>query len=151
MWKWSEGLFKTHQKLNAVVQLLSQVQLFATPWTAACQASLSFTISWIQCNHLKYKLKRCERDTGDVVSQNSLMVDMGITVWSPCPVKVVVRGLSLLWKWKLKQGKRWGRGCGAENHRLPSWRGRTVETEGPLAKDKSQETQKCWLMYLTIS
>ena len=29
------------------VQLLSHVQFFATPWTAACQASLSFTIS--QC------------------------------------------------------------------------------------------------------
>ena len=28
------------------VQLLSCVWLFATPWTAACQASLSFTISW---------------------------------------------------------------------------------------------------------
>ena len=28
-----------------VVQWLSHVQLFATPWTAACQASLSFTIS----------------------------------------------------------------------------------------------------------
>ena len=28
-----------------VVQLLSHVLLFATPWTAACQASLSFTIS----------------------------------------------------------------------------------------------------------
>ena len=28
------------------VQLLSCVQLFATPWTAARQASLSFTISW---------------------------------------------------------------------------------------------------------
>ena len=28
-----------------IVQLLSHVQLFATPWTAACQASLSFTIS----------------------------------------------------------------------------------------------------------
>ena len=28
-----------------VVQLLSHVQLFATPWTAECQASLSFTIS----------------------------------------------------------------------------------------------------------
>ena len=27
------------------VQLLSHVQLFATPWTAACQASLSFTNS----------------------------------------------------------------------------------------------------------
>ena len=28
------------------VQLLSHVQLFATPWTAACQASLSFTTFW---------------------------------------------------------------------------------------------------------
>ena len=28
-----------------VVQLLSHVQLVATPWTAACQVSLSFTIS----------------------------------------------------------------------------------------------------------
>ena len=28
------------------VQLLSHVQLFGTPWTVACQASLSFTISW---------------------------------------------------------------------------------------------------------
>ena len=30
---------------NAVVRLPSRVQLFATPWTAACQASLSLTIS----------------------------------------------------------------------------------------------------------
>ena len=29
-----------------VVQSLSLVWLFATPWTAACQVSLSFTISW---------------------------------------------------------------------------------------------------------
>ena len=27
-------------------QSLSHVQLFVTPWTAACQASLSFTVSW---------------------------------------------------------------------------------------------------------
>ena len=32
--------------LIAVVQSLSRVQLFATPWTAARQASLSFTMSW---------------------------------------------------------------------------------------------------------
>ena len=32
--------------LFVVVQALSCVQLFATPWTAAHQASLSFTISW---------------------------------------------------------------------------------------------------------
>ena len=29
-----------------VVQLLSHIQLFASPWTAAYQASLPFTISW---------------------------------------------------------------------------------------------------------
>ena len=29
-----------------VIQSLSQVHLFATPWTTACQASLFFTISW---------------------------------------------------------------------------------------------------------
>ena len=31
--------------VDAVVQLLSRVRLFATPWTAAHQASLSLTIS----------------------------------------------------------------------------------------------------------
>ena len=40
----------THSKkqcfVNSSVQLLSHVLLFVTPWTAACQASLSFTISW---------------------------------------------------------------------------------------------------------
>ena len=45
------------------VQLLSRVRFFATPWTAACQASLSITNSWtllklmsitsvMQSNHL---------------------------------------------------------------------------------------------------
>ena len=29
-----------------VFQPLSHVQIFANPWTAACQASLSFTVSW---------------------------------------------------------------------------------------------------------
>ena len=29
-----------------VIQSLSRVQLFETPWTAACQAPLYFTISW---------------------------------------------------------------------------------------------------------
>ena len=34
-----------HRMSVAVVQLLSRVQLFATPWTAAWHSSLSFTIS----------------------------------------------------------------------------------------------------------
>ena len=35
-----------HERNWIVVPLLSRVQLFVTPWTAARQASLSFTISW---------------------------------------------------------------------------------------------------------
>ena len=35
----------TLRNIFVVVQSLSHVQLFATPWTAACQASLFFTLS----------------------------------------------------------------------------------------------------------
>ena len=34
------------QRAVLVIQLLSCVWLFATPWTAACRSPLSFTISW---------------------------------------------------------------------------------------------------------
>ena len=33
----------TYDKEAAVIQLLSRVQLFVTPWAAACQGSLYFT------------------------------------------------------------------------------------------------------------
>ena len=36
------------------VQLLSFVQLFATPWTVACQASLSFTVSKFAQTHVHW-------------------------------------------------------------------------------------------------
>ena len=43
-----------------VFQLLSSVQLFVTPWTAACQASLSFTIwSLLQLMSIELALSRC--------------------------------------------------------------------------------------------
>ena len=38
------------------VQLFSHVQLFATPWTAACQASLSITNSWSPPRSMSIKL-----------------------------------------------------------------------------------------------
>ena len=37
---------ETTDKGLCSVQLLSHIQLFPTPWTAACQASLSITSSW---------------------------------------------------------------------------------------------------------
>ena len=48
-WKEQARLFQDKQVLDwlvIVVQLLSHVQLFATSWTAACQASLSIANSW---------------------------------------------------------------------------------------------------------
>ena len=50
VWTWCPGfVLQTRIKLKpafAVVQSLSPVWLFAAPWTAALQASLSFTVSW---------------------------------------------------------------------------------------------------------
>ena len=36
---------KRPKALYFIVQLLRRVRLFATPWSASCQASLSFTMS----------------------------------------------------------------------------------------------------------
>ena len=42
----NKRVFLNNSIYTVVVQLKSHVQLFATPWTTAHQASLSFTISW---------------------------------------------------------------------------------------------------------
>ena len=42
---YSERLLEVFRRVVVVVQSLSRVRLFATPWTAARQASLSFTNS----------------------------------------------------------------------------------------------------------
>ena len=48
IWIWQTEEWVVQESLALVaVRLLSHVQLFATPWTAACQASLSITVSLI--------------------------------------------------------------------------------------------------------
>ena len=44
--RWPIGTWKDVQHCSLFVYLLSPVLLFPIPWTAACQASLPFTISW---------------------------------------------------------------------------------------------------------
>ena len=46
MWLESEGSVSPAGASGVVVRSLSRVWLFVTPWTAAHQASLSFTMSW---------------------------------------------------------------------------------------------------------
>ena len=55
-----------------IVQILSCIQLFATPWTAAYQASLSFTVSWSLLKLMFFQL---------VMPSNHL-----ILFWSPSPL-----------------------------------------------------------------
>ena len=47
---WKHGVEGPALSVIVVVQSLSRVRLFVTPWTAACQASLSFTVSqsWLR-------------------------------------------------------------------------------------------------------
>ena len=51
----SADAFSTAIDLFSSVQSLSLVRLFATPWTAACQVSLSITNSWSPPKHMSIK------------------------------------------------------------------------------------------------
>ena len=72
---------KKHSHTFAVIQLLSPVQLFVTPWTAAHQASLSVSISWsllklmsielvMPCNHLIICYPVLKGDTKIITKQS---------------------------------------------------------------------------------
>ena len=46
MQQWARQPWSQSPQCFVVIQSLSWIQIFGTPWTAARQASLSFTISW---------------------------------------------------------------------------------------------------------
>ena len=54
MLEWSAISFSNAWKWKVKVKSLSRVQLFTTPWTAACQASLSFIISQFAQIHVRW-------------------------------------------------------------------------------------------------
>ena len=43
---WHHMVEQEGMLFHVVIQSPSRVQLYVTPWTVACQASLSLTISW---------------------------------------------------------------------------------------------------------
>jgi len=63
--------FSLHSIVVVIVQLLSRVQLFVTPWTEACQASLSFTISW---NLLKLMSIESVMPSNHIILYSSLLL-----------------------------------------------------------------------------
>ena len=69
--KLSKLLFFTNYAVIVVVQSLSCVQLFAIPWDATCQASLSFTISW---SSLKLRLTESVMPSNHVILCHPLLL-----------------------------------------------------------------------------
>ena len=66
-------------KIVVVVQLLSCVRFFVTPWSAACQASLSFTIS---CSSLKLRSIESVMPFNHLILYNPLQCFPSIRVFS---------------------------------------------------------------------
>ena len=80
----SADAFSTAIDLFSSVQSLSLVRLFATPWTAACQVSLSITNSWSPPKHMSIK---------SVMPSNHLILS------SPCPPALNLSQYQGLFKW----------------------------------------------------
>ena len=92
------------------VQLLSRVWLFATPWTAACQASLSIISSWslpklmsiesvMPSNHLilcRY-LPFIQISKYLVLLSESIFYNIGLTIFL---INFCFLFLNLSWRWK---------------------------------------------------
>ena len=89
--------------LVVVVQLLSRVQVFVIPWTAACQASLSFSVS-----QSFLKLMSIELVMPSTISSS-------VTPFSSCPQYFPAPG-SFLMSWLFSSG---GQNFGASASVLP--------------------------------
>ena len=76
-----EDIYGIWKSLIVVVPSLSRVQLFVTPWTAACQASLSFTVS-----RRLLKLMSIESWSHPTISSS-------VTAFSSCPQSFQHQGL----------------------------------------------------------
>ena len=73
LWLREYAYLKFYFVVIVVVQSLNYAQLFATPWTAAHQTSLSFTISWSL-----FKLMSLSRWCHPTISSS-------VAPFSPCP------------------------------------------------------------------
>ena len=81
------------------VQSFSRVQLFATPWTAACQASLSITNSW-SCSYILNSLMIFK-------TNQPIHVSVGHNLFYPLPsvniISLGTSGLSQVTELSLRQ------------------------------------------------
>ena len=81
---------------SIIVQLLSRVQLFATPWTAACQASLSFAISWGLLKLMSIEIQPSHLQSPPSPLTLSLSQPQGLFQWVSSSHKVASASASAL-------------------------------------------------------
>ena len=148
--------------IDVVVQSLSHVRLFATPWTATCQASLSFTISqsllrfmWYLCpSDLLHVHWGCYVPCNLPVTWISYSMEVGRQwTWGPVP-SLSLKDISLFKTLKGTTGLvAWlnmaGKGREAENNsecETQDWwlyiQGRNWE--GETISDPGRLSVRCW-------
>jgi len=105
---WLLLLFPETPSVVVAVQSVSHVQLFATPWTAACQASLSFTISWSLLKFMSIEL---------VMLSNHLILCCPLLLLSSIFSRIRIFSRSIVYTGRIiillkisnsSQDKRWG-------------------------------------------
>ena len=100
--------------MKVVVQSLSYVELFATPRTAACQASLSFTIYWSLLRFMSNEL---------VMPSNHLILCYPVLLPSIFPsIRVFSNESALHIRWLKYWGFSFSISSSKEYSRLPSFR-----------------------------
>ena len=82
---------------EVVIQSLSCVQLFSTPWTAADQACLSFTISWSLLKLMSIELVMASNDLFSVVPLSFCLRSFSASVYFPMNESVLHTMWSKYW------------------------------------------------------
>ena len=126
--------------LVVAVQSLSHVQLFATPWTAACQASLSFTISQSLLRLLTIEL---------VMTSNHLILCRPLLLPSVFPsIRVFSSELALCIMWP----NYWSFSIGPSNEysELISFRFNLLAVQGTLKRLLQHHSSKASIVWLSV-
>ena len=87
-----------------VVQSLSHVWFFATPWTTACQAPLSFTLSWHLLEFMSIEMVMLSTCLHSLLTPYSFAINLsqhqGVSQWvgfSYQMAKVLAFSMSYIW------------------------------------------------------
>ena len=130
------------------VQLLSRVRLFATPWIAACQASLSITNSWSLLKHMSIE---------SVMPSSHLILCRPLLLLPPIPpsIRVFSNESTLHMRWPNYWGFSFSISPSSEHPGLicfrMDWLDLLDNPHHPLLNMKARPGPRIWAFVLVIS